>query len=229
MKSKEPPVFDGTWTGIDPVWLFTGLYGSTQRAFVIARNATGGNELWEISKDHQFDNGSGRILWTYISRGFGFRNPLEMLRLDNMELFPRNVIGDVDITVSYRPDDYPCWFAWNTNPICVNYRRCTSWTNCQTPIAFRGGYRTRIAFGQPPDTDETNDGKPARLGYVHQVKIQFEGYCEIIKLRLSAREADEEPSPRVDPPDDCQEINCCPDDYFAWRSASATDSGGQST
>lgn len=226
---KAPPVFDGTWTGVDPVWLFAGRYGRDERAFMVVRNEDGGNELWEISKGHQFDNGDGRIVWTMISRGFSFKTPYEMVRLENLELFPLNVIGDMDITVSYHSDAYPCWFPWKAQPTCANYRRCESWENCETPIAFRGGYRTRLPFGQPPDSDETNDGRPARLGYVHQLKIQFEGYAEITKLRLSAKEVDEEPAPPVDQTETCQEINCCPDDYFAWRSVNATDPGGEST
>jgi hypothetical protein len=229
MKGKEPPVFDGTWTGIDPVWLFSGKYGKKERAFVAAINSDLENELWEISTGDQFDDTDGRIKWTIITRGFSFQNPLEMCELENLELFLKNVIGDCEIVLSYRPDDYPCWFSWTNDSVCANYRRCATWSNCQTPIAFRGGYKTRIAFGQPSDVGETNDGKPARLGYIHQLKIEFEGYAEIQKLRLTARDIDEEPWPRVSLPETCQEINCCPDDYFAWRSVDATDPGGQST
>lgn len=228
MRDREPPVYDGTWTGVDPVWLFSGKYGRTERAFIAALNSDGENELWEISTGHQFDDEEGRIKWTIITRGFNFQDPLEMVRLENLELFIKNVIGDCDITVSYRPDDYPCWFQWTADSVCANYRRCSSWGNCETPINFRGGYKTRIGFGQPPDSDETNDGKPSRLGYTHQLKIEVEGYGEIGKLKLVATRVDEEPAPAVDLPETCQEINCCPDDYYAWRSADATTPGGQS-
>lgn len=228
MLEKSPPVYDGIWTGVDATWLFTGKYGRTQRAFIAAINSDGQNELWEISKSKQFDNGDGRIKRTLISRSFLFRSPLEMARLDNLEMFVTQVIGDCDITVRYRPDEYPCWFAWNAQPICANWRKCDSWENCETPIAFRGGYKTRIPFGQPPDVDETNDGKPARLGYSHQLEIVIEGYCEVQKFRLTALQVDEEPSPRVDQPETCQEINCCPTDYYLWRSEDASDAGGSS-
>lgn len=230
MRGKTPPVYDGTWTGIDPVWLMVGKYGRVERAFVAALSADNENELWEISTGDQFDDNDGRIKWTIISRGFAFQNPLEMLRLENLELFIKNVIGDVDITVSYRSDDYPCWFPWTNDSVCANYRRCIAWENCETPIAFRGGYKTRIPFGQPQDDAETADGKPARLGYIHQLKIEMEGYCEIQKYRLTGHQVDEEPAPPVDLPEGpCQEINCCPDDYFAWRSVDASEPGGEST
>lgn len=229
MKGKAPPVYDGVWTGVDPVWLFSGMYGRKERAFIAALNADGENELWEISEKDQFDDNDGRIKWTIITKGFAFKDAMEMVRLENLELFIKNVIGDCDITISYRSDDYPCWFQWTADSVCANYRRCIAWENCETPIAFRGGYKTRIGFGQPSDLDETNDGKPARLGYIHQLKIEIEGYCEIQKFRITATQVDEEPAPRVDLPEGCQEINCCPDDYYAWRSVDATEPGGEST
>lgn len=226
MRDKAPPVYDGTWTGIDPVWLFVGKYGRRERAFAACLNAAGENELWEISKDHQFDNGDGRIKWTMVSRSFTFKDPLEMVRLFQAETFVNKVIGRATTTLRYRPDEYPCWFDWQAQEVCFNWRKCTPYTNCATPINFRGGYKTRIGFGQPPDTDETNDGKPSRLGYSHQVEIVNEGYFEITKIRFVAEEVTEEPTPRVDLPEGCKEIDCCPTDYFLWRSSGATDAGG---
>lgn len=228
MFDKSSPVYDGTWTGVDPQWLFTGKYGRTQRAFMAVRGDDGLNQLWEISQKDQFDNGDGRIKSKLITRSFSFQNPLEMVRLSNLELFISNVIGDVDVTVRYRPDEYPCWFSWKAQAVCANWRKCDGWQNCETPIAFRNGYKTRIGFGQPPDEDETNDGKPARCGYVHQVSLETEGHVEIQKLRLRAIQVVEEHDPRVDMPEGCQEINCCPDNPYSWRSADATDAGGQS-
>jgi hypothetical protein len=226
MAGKSPPVYDGIWTGIDPIYLFEGMYGRSQRAFVAVRNSDGLNELWEISKRNQFDNDSGRIKWTWISRGFSFENPMEAIRLENFEVFLREAIGDCDITLHYRTDDYPCWFSWLAQSVCVNYKRCSTWNNCETPTAFRSGYKTRLAFGQPSDQDETHDGKPARIGYVHQLKFTGEGYFEINKTRLMGRIPDEDVFPVIDQPEACKTIDCCADDMFAWRSEDATTSGG---
>lgn len=227
MLQKSAPIFDGVWTGVDVVYLFTGRYKRTQRAFIAALNSDGENELWEISKSDQFDNGTDRIRRTMVTRSFKFDNEMEMMRLHNLEMFITEVIGDCDITVRYRPDEYPCWFSWNTQPVCANFRKCTSWSNCATPTAFRGGYKTRIPFGQPPDVDETNDGKPARLGYTHQLEIVIDGYCEVQKFRVSAQQVEEEPDPRVDISETCQQISCCPTDYYEWKSGDSDDAGGQ--
>jgi hypothetical protein len=228
MFDKSAPVYDGTWTGVDPIYLFTGMYSRTQRAFMMVRSDEDINELWEFSEKDQFDNSDGRIKWKIISRAFTFGNPIEAKRLANLEIWPRDVIGDVTFTVRYKSDEYPCWFDWLDQAVCANWRKCDGWENCETPIAFNGGYKTRIGFGQPPDEDETNDGKPARLGYVHQISIETEGHCEILKWRLKAASVEEEPDPRVDLPEGCEEINCCPDDPYAWRSIDATGAGGES-
>lgn len=227
MGTKTPPAFDGIWTGVDPIWIYSGKHGRTDRAFMAVRNADGLNELWEISKADKFDNELGRIKWKWVSRAFRFDSPLEMTRLENCELFPRSVTGEVDLTLKYRPDDYPCWFSWLSQPVCADFRQCSNASCTVPPPNFRTGYRTRIPFGQPQDTDETTDLKPARLGYTHQLSLEIDGYCEIKYAILKAYAVDEEPYPRVDQPESCQLINCCPDDNFAWRSADATESGGE--
>lgn len=224
MLEKSPPVYDGTWTGVDPVWLFTGKYGRTQRAFIAAINSDGENELWEISKNHQFDNGSGRIKWTMVSRAFTFKSPLEMVRLENLEMFPDTVMGNASCTVRFRPDEYPCWADWKSQSVCYDWRQCTPFENCEMPIPFQGGYKTRLPFGQPPDTDETNDGKPMRLGYSHQLEIVNEGYFQVKMMRLVAVVPDEEVFPTVDQSATCKAINCCLPDYYSWRSSDATPS-----
>lgn len=224
---KTPPAWEGTWTGLNINWIYSGMYDKTQRAFLSVRNEDGLNELWEISKSNKFDNTEGRIKWKWYSRAYNFKSPLELVRLSNCELFTKDVTGEVDLTLRYRPDDYPCWFDWRAQPVCADYRRCSD-SSCNNPIPnFKPGYKTRIAYGQPPDEDESMDGKPARTGYSHRLSLEIEGYCEIKMVRVTAQEVDEEPTPTVDQNENCQSFDCCADDNFAWRTASATDSGGE--
>lgn len=226
---KSPPAWEGVWTGVNISWIYSGMYQRKHRAFMAVRNADGLNELWEISKSDKFDSTDKRIKWKWYSRAFNFKSPMEMVRISGHEIFPKSVVGDVDFTLRYRPDDYPCWFSWHTQPVCADYRRCFDSSCADTIPNFRAGYKTRIPFGQPPDTDETNDGKPARLGYSHQLSLEVEGYCELKLMRTTAQEIDEEPYPRVDQSETCQSLDCCPDDNFEWRTATATASGGEET
>jgi hypothetical protein len=223
---KTPPAYDGIWFGVNVLWIYSGKYGNNERAFMAVLNQESRNELWEITKSDKFENGNGRIKWKWVSRAFKFESPLEMTRLQSCELFPREVVGEVDLTLKYRPDDYPCWFSWMAQPVCADYRKCSDATCTVPPANFRPGYRTRIPYGQPSDTDELNDLKPARLGYTHQLSLEIEGYCELKYAVLRADIIDEEPAPPVDIGEECQLIDCCVDDGFAWRSDDATESGG---
>lgn len=195
---KSTPVYDGVWVGVDPLQLFTGEYNGKERAFAAVRNADGKNELWEITKGALFDNTDGRIVSTVFSRSFQFEGAMEIKRVENCEIWVSDVVGYVDFALKYRPDEYPCWFDWGTQSTCAAFRDCDTLVAC-APIApsFRPGYKTRLAFGQPPDTDETNDNKPARMGYEFQIMLQWEGQCTLKKLRLTAIEQQEPASPRI--------------------------------
>lgn len=199
MGQQSQPVYDGVWVGIDIWQLFSGEYNGKERAFAAVRNADGRNELWEITKDAKFDNTDGRIVSTIFSRSFFFENPLEIKRIENCEIWVDDVIGTVDYTLKYRPDQYPCWYDFGSaQSVCTTYRNCDGVEDC-APLAptYRPGYKTRLAFGQPTNDSETNDGKPARLGYEFQVMLQWEGHCALRKLRLRAIEQQEPPSPRI--------------------------------
>lgn len=226
MFSKTPPAYDGVWTGIDVKWIYTATYGLEERAFMAVINADNKNELWELSKDSKFDNDGGRIKSRLYSKDFSFDSPFEIKRIEGCEIAPTEVVGQVDYTLRYRPDNYPCWYSWHTQPVCANYKRCTDASCDDPPQNFRAGYKTRIPFGQPPDTDELNDGKPARNGYTHQVCLTWEGHCAVKTIRLKAVQLDDTPTPFVDIDESCRTLDCCEDDNFEWRSATATESEG---
>jgi hypothetical protein len=196
MGTKASPVYDGVWTGIDVLWLFKVKFGRKERAFAAVRNADGRNEMWEITKTNKFDGDDGRIKWRLITRNISMTSAMEMKRLENLELWVAQAVGQVDLSAKYRPDEYPCWNDWRAESVCVDYRECGD-VDCAILPTFRPGYKTRIAFGQPLEAAETNDNKPMRLGYEFQVSLEGEGYCEIRKLRLKAQSVEEEVSPVV--------------------------------
>jgi len=190
---KSPPVYDGVWTGIDVMWLFKVKFGRKERAFAAVRNADARNELWEITKDSKFDGSDGRIKWRVVTRNLAFASAMESKRLEGMDVWVAEAVGQVDLTAKFRPDEYPCWNEWRRESVCVDYRQCGD-VDCNINPTYRPGYKTRIPFGQPMDTDDPNDNKPMRIGYEFQVLIEGEGYCELRKLRCKAIEIEEEVS-----------------------------------
>lgn len=200
MRSKAPPAYDGIWTGIHVTRILTGKFDKKERLFAFVLNADGKNEFWELSKNNKFDNTDGRISSFVETRSMFGKNPLEMTRLESVEIFLEEVIGKVDFTLKYRPDQYPCWVEWGRAQV-----ECAAWRDdrgtvdvCVDPIARRPGFKTRLNFGQPLDEDLMADDKPSRLGYEHQFRIEWEGRCKIRKLIARFTPVDDETYPTVE-------------------------------
>lgn len=199
MADDVPPLYEGIWTGISPTIMVVGDFGGEERAFAFTLNANGHNELWEFSKDRHFDGNDLRIDSVIESRSMPFGNPVEMKRMASYELFVEKVSGTVDMTLLYRPDSYPCWFSWGTKQICAKNKECEEDPDiCKAMRTYRPGYRTRLGFGQPPDSCDTSDNKPARLGYDHQIRLEWSGKMAIRKYLAKVEIITEEEYPKCD-------------------------------
>ncbi len=197
---KSPPAYDGIWTGIQPYQIITGTFNAEQRCFVFSRNADGITELWEVSKSDRFDNTDDRIMSMVESRSMYFGNAFEMKRLENAELWIDRIAGTVDMDLFFKEDQYPCWRTWNNRrQECSSYKTCVEdVTDCHALTEFKETYKTRLCFGQPPDTDDVADDKPSRLGYEFQFRIQWIGHCRWKKGLFKCVQVDEEPFPKVE-------------------------------
>ena len=175
--------------------LVYGEFGLVERCFAFVLNDTTGQiELWEImtspvladeiinpgAPQYYFDNIGGKdinITWSYesplIFRPEDPRKPVP-LRLELGEMFIDNLVGAAQFQLFWRPDSESCWQPWTTFSVCNN------------PGLEKPGYRSRLGFGEPPDTcDEFND-KPYRNGFWFQIKMIVSGYCSIKMLRFKA-------------------------------------------
>lgn len=179
MRDKQPPVYDGVWTGLKITHLVASDFGD-ERCFAFTRNDAGGTGVWEVLRRGDFDGDDGRIEWSVESRALDFGNPMELKRLDSFEMWVDRVFGEVNFTLSYRPDQYPCWLDWDNRQVCQKQKDCSESMDGCTPVStFRPGYRCRQAFGQPPDTDESIDNKPARNGYMFELRVACTGRARI--------------------------------------------------
>jgi hypothetical protein len=183
LQGKLPPVWEGVWTGFNPVHLFSGDFGLTERAFAVARNDDGGIELWEITKGDDFDNEDQPIEWTPTYRSFSFQTPRQLKRLEAAELFVDHVRGNVSMEMQFRPDQYPCWTSWHDWEFCEKYRNCAA--GCE-PDSYRPGYRPRMMIGQPPDSCDAGGTKSLRAGYEFQPRLAITGKCALRGLILHA-------------------------------------------
>lgn len=206
MRGKAPPVYEGIWTGFQPVLLFKGDIGGRERAFSWARNAAGNNELWEFGNTSGFDNTDARVPSFIETRSMFGReptaSPLSLKRLESVELYVDQIVGQVDFVLYYKPDQYPCWLPWGLDQeVCSVYQECADDTDplCVAPVVKRPTFRTRLNFGQPLDEDQDVDDKPARIGYEFQLRLGWTGHCRIRKLLVRFTERDDEMFPPVYP------------------------------
>lgn len=204
MRGKAPPVYEGVWSGFQPTLLFKGTISGVERAFAWGRSASGLNQLWEFGKNSGFDNSDARVSSFLETRSMFGRSqnasPLTAKRIESIELFIDDIKGTVDFTLYYKPDQYPCWVTWGrVQSVCSDYRTCDADSDgeCEDPVVKRPTYKTRLNFGQPSDTDQDVDDKPARMCYEAQFRLQWVGHCRIRKGLIRFSDLDDEMFPPV--------------------------------
>ena len=128
--ARRSPAYDGVWTGLDVIQLFTGSVANATKAYAVNLDYlnSGLIGLWEISKalDHDIVSGGGisPIQAIIETRALSLATPLEQKRLIRADLWISDLSGDVDFSVYWRPDEYPCWREWHT------FSRCATVDNC---------------------------------------------------------------------------------------------------
>lgn len=193
MIQRPTPIWEGIWTGLKTRMLLKGTFQNKERGFAVILDENNENTIWEITKDYDFDGNDGRICSVVEFRTMEFRNPYELKSNEQFNLWTDRIVGTVDYTLKYRPDQYPCWFAWgNSKSICSQYKECNS-SVCDSPKNFNPGYRTRLRWAEPSEVDETFDNKPARLFYELNTRLEWVGHARVKKIIAKARMEQEEP------------------------------------
>lgn len=216
LRQQQPPAFDGMWTGIRPTAMLVGEYPSGQRCFVFHRNDDGLNELWEITKDAKFDNTTDGIASFVETRSMDFQDSMGLKKLESGDIYVDDLAGEVDFDVKFKPDQHPCWLDWHSWSECSTISDCTVGSSgCMTVHNYRPQYRTRMLLPQPPDSCESGDDKPSRLGYEFQVRIAWTGRARIKAFRAHAYDQQERPTGcRVS--SDCRTTECCDLDPLSY-------------
>lgn len=251
MRERIPPAYDGLWTGINPTVFVTGEFAGVQRCFAFALGQrrdepddpepeldgpqfyTGQNQLFEILRQDasspRLDNGCRRqsAVIEYKSLSFPkaqFASGLK--RIAGAEIWVSEFLKEVDFTLQYRPDQHACWQEWADKTICITSDQCDESATgacASTTAGNMMGFKTRLSFGRPADGGNNADEKAINVGYSFQLRLSWEGYCEINKLVAYAEETEEW---GIAPPSDnrsvCSTIACCPPDPFDYLSIFGT-------
>ena len=179
MRDKQPPVYDGLWTGINTLKLVTGSFNGVSRGFAFTFNTSLSKiELFELIKtgtDH-FDNTNVPITWAFETAALFNADvkPREtMIRLLNGEFAVSEVIGLVRFEVYYKSDQN-CWTPWHAFSICAS-------------TAGLPQYFPRLGLGEPSSADcDPILNTPTRDGFTFQFKFVITGHCKFLRARFAA-------------------------------------------
>lgn len=227
MGQKSPPAYDGLWTGLNIYTLLKGRCDGVERAFAFTRDDEGHTELWELTKDDAYDNGSTRIVSTIETVGMGFKSvattptgPDQLKKLGHAELWADQLRGTVDLTVSYRPDQYPGWISWTTLQFCATDKDCTSGeAPCRVPKTYQPIYKARQKLCSAESGCETGQVEKDRTtAYEFQAKIQWTGPARLRRFTAVARPLDESQYGET-PSSACQTVEACEDYLFSYAAS----------
>jgi hypothetical protein len=242
---EEPPCWDGLWVGKDILQVLT-VHSNTGiphcYAAVLGQPDefnTRKIELWELTHDRNADmplNAPKQRLQR-IMEGVrvDFQTPGRQKLLEACDIWLDKVKGLVDVSLYYRPDEHACWFFWKRWTVCATNERCAGLngqpscgrdpSNCTAPN-YAEQYRARIGALRPPDYFVPGANEISRLGYFFQIRMEIEGDCEVMGMRLLATKVTEATF-AVPPSATCEEVTCCEEPGFHPPLPPPPDDGGE--
>lgn len=177
LRTKLPPVYEGTWEGLNVLQTITGNINSSNRCFAFVLNtATSKIELYELLRQSTtsiYDNDTDRIRMQFdtpILFNKDIKGINELVRLALGEIYTKDIQGTVDVEVQYRPDFNPLWTTWR------------SWTMDITT------WKPRIGLGEPSndDCEQNAGGRLMRVGYFFQLRFIITGHIKFMGCRVMA-------------------------------------------
>lgn len=195
MDGKAPPAYDGLWTGCRVLRMVKGKFDGRERCFLFCLSADSKIELWEQTVEEYCDRPSPtdrtRIVGSFETPLLDFQNRFQRKRLETGDIWLDGIKDTVDLTMKYRPDEYPLWIDWHAWNECADVGNCT--TGCTPPLFKLPQYRTRMRLPRPEVDCEQALRKPTREGYKFQARVEFTGCMRMKSMRLHAEDVQEFP------------------------------------
>lgn len=190
----QPPIWEGIWTSLRILQLVKGFYEGEERLFAFVLNALNHIEVWEITRDANFDNRTDRIQWSFETRSMAFGDPMDESRIAFHDSYWDDIRGKVDFRTLFRPDQYPCWFEWEEWTECATNEICQpdDGSECITIKNLQPQYRSRHRSNLPEFQVDDSSDRPARVGDEFQMRMEVTGCARLLKLGVWSEEMQEE-------------------------------------
>lgn len=195
--SNFNPVWEGHHEGLQILQYFSGDFGFP-RTFAATVSAVdtpaapkGSIQLYEIVTAQKFDenpNGESRIQWQIEFPAYTWGDEFQLKKLIGCELWIDRIFGTVDFLMEYRPDGETCWQPWHQWQICSAKNSCEDAQNpiCYPLTPYGEGYRQTMQLPVPPQTCESQSGRPSNQGFQFQPRLTIRGYCRLRGIQLFA-------------------------------------------
>jgi len=181
------PNWEGSWSGLDILQMFTGDFGGRERAFAVIVSRTDRTiQLWELSTAGRFEDGDKRIESYAEFPAFTGGDIFQLKELVCCELWVDRLYGTVEFSMEYRPDADSCYHQWHKWQLCSARNSAEDADNpISYPITpFCEGYRQTITLPKPQLKCQPQSIRPMNFGYQFQTRLKIKGFCRIRGLRL---------------------------------------------
>ncbi len=195
--SQSPPIWDGMYEGLDILQTFSGIFSGKERAFaVVVSRVDFSLQLWELTADDRFDNTDTRIQMRAEFPAFTWGNEFSQKQQVSAELWIDRLYGEVVFTLEYRPDGESCWQKWHEWKVCSPRNSCESTgvnpctglaqVQCYPLTPFGESYKQTMTLPTPPNSCQSQSGRPSYINYQCQPRLTVKGFCRIRGLLLHA-------------------------------------------
>jgi hypothetical protein len=232
--NKQPPIWEGIYSGLDILQIVRGRINDEERAFVVALGPEGNIELWELLPE-------GKGFYDTYKQVSGIdttlvRTPIptvletkryvfdRLVKLIMAELYLDDIVDEVVLTVKFRPDQYPSWVTWATVRLCATVTQCTMASqekfSCTIWKPNARTYAARLRLPRPPESCNMIAGIPLDRGYEFAFRLEGTGHFRLRKFRPHSRllsdatEGECPPSQAV-----CQTFPDCGTEWFSYSIA----------
>lgn len=228
LKGRAGPAWEGLIDGLNVLQVVKGIVNGVERAFAFALNGTA-VELWEFTKDstkgppmYPYDVPSVNIpiqawLETRLMNA-GDSRQLKNLLTGNIWL--DEIVGSVNVTIQYRPDQSPTWEDWADFVLCATINDCSAPADCVGGFGVPH-YAARQPLPKPLDNIcNVMSGRPTVMGYQFQFRISITGHARIRQFEAGFIPVAEQMEGECPVNQACTLVQACPDQWFTYSSIS---------
>lgn len=201
-EGQLPGAYDGEWDKWQFLQVFTSHISGQTRCFAMVKlpnpfplDSRLGTTVYsdsilgmcEIREDALDDGNGDRISCSIETRLMTFSDSFQFKNLLTGDLYIRDMIGKVDSTLYWKPDDYACYVFWGSWTGCADQFNCDyDPTQCFVPGAKWPGYLPRLRAPTPPQTANPCTSLFLRRGFGFQFRLDWLGHMKIYQLGFTA-------------------------------------------